>query len=169
MSTGWPDWRARAEIEIRALVHRYNAVGDAGRVDEFVDLFVPDAVFVVTGLAEPFVGRDGIQKMVREANDDLRSWEHEGPLHLRHFTSTHQVDFDAPTEARGRVYYQCLMPHGLDHWGRYTDQYRMVDGTWRFAARTEARDGMVAGGWCHHLWGPNGTRTASRVNEGESR
>jgi hypothetical protein len=48
------------------------------------------------------------------------------------------------------------MPHGLDHWGRYCDRYQRVDGAWRIARRTEVRDGMVDGGWCHRLWGPDG-------------
>jgi hypothetical protein len=139
-------------------VQRYNAVGDGGRFDEFVDLFAPEAVYVVNGREAPFEGHDGIRQLLREANDDLKVWAGKGPLHLRHFTSTHQIDFTSPTEASGRVYYQCLMPHGLDHWGRYTDRYRVVDDQWRFAARTEARDGMVENGWCYQLWGPNGTR-----------
>jgi hypothetical protein len=158
MSDAWPDWRAAAEVEIRALVQRYNAVGDSGRFDEFLGLFAPDAVYIVTGREAPFAGHDGIRRLLGEANEDLRVWGADRPFYIRHFTSTHQVDFDSPTEARGRIYYQCLMAHGLDHWGRYTDRYRVVGGCWRFAARTEARDGMVDGGWCHRLWGPGGTR-----------
>lgn len=158
MSAPWPAWRVAAEVEVRALVQRYNALGDAGRFDEFLELFAPDAVYVVTGREAPFEGHDGIRRLLREANDDLRAWGSERPFYIRHFTSTHQIDFDSPTEARGRAYYQCLMPHGLDHWGRYTDRYRLVDGAWCFSARTEARDGMVPGGWCDRLWGDNGTR-----------
>jgi uncharacterized protein (TIGR02246 family) len=153
----WPEWRFRAEVEIRSLVQRYNAYGDAGRFDAFVELFAPDVVYVVTGRSAPFEGHDGIRRLVREAGDDLRAWADGGRFHLRHFTATHDIAFEGPTAARGRVYYQCLMPHGLDHWGRYTDRYVVVDGRWRFARRTEARDGMVRGGWCDRLWGPGGT------------
>lgn len=168
MSEAWTPERAAAEVEIRALVQRYNALGDGGRFDEFVELFTPDAVYVVTGREAPYEGHDGIRRLLAEANDDLRSWASNGPFHLRHFTSTHQIDFDGADHAHGRVYYQCLMAHGLDHWGRYTDRYRIVDGRWRFAARTEARDGMVAGGWCEALWGPGGSRVPPADQQGGS-
>jgi hypothetical protein len=148
--------RSRDEIEIRSLVQRYNALGDAGRFDEFLDLFTPDATYVVAGRDAPFVGHDGIRQLLHEANRDLRDWAAGRPFHLRHFTSTHEIDFDGSDDARGRLYYQCLMPHGLDHWGRYCDRYQRVDGAWRIARRTEVRDGMVDGGWCHRLWGPDG-------------
>jgi hypothetical protein len=169
MSTGWPEWRVAAEAEIRSLVQRYNACGDGGRFDEFVELFAPDAIYVVTGREAPFEGHDGLRRLLGEANDDLRVWGADRPFFIRHFTSTHQIDFESATEATGRVYYQCLMPHGLDHWGRYSDRYRVIDGRWRFAARTEARDGMVDGGWCHMLWGPGGTRVSSKAESGGTR
>jgi SnoaL-like protein len=161
VTQAWPDWQVAAEVEIRSLVQRYNACGDVGRFDEFLDLFATDAVYVVTGREAPFEGHDGIRRLLDEAGRDLRAWAGDRRIYIRHFTSTHQIDFDGSTEASGRVYYQCLMPHGLDHWGRYTDRYRVIDGRWRFASRTEKRDGMVADGWCDWLWGPNGTRVQS--------
>ena len=30
---------------------------------------------------------------------------------------------------------------GLDHWGRYVDEYRTVDGQWKFARRRVTVDG----------------------------
>ena len=162
----WSDWRVRAEVEIRSLVQRYNVYGDAGRFDQFLELFAPDAVFVVDGEPEPYEGHAGLRRLATEANADLTAWAGGDRLHLRHFTATHDIEFDSPTEARGRCYYQCLMPHGLDHWGRYTDRYRVVGGRWRFASRTEARDGMTDGGWCHQLWGPEGTRARRAATTG---
>jgi hypothetical protein len=155
----WPTWRVAAEVEIRSLVQRYNALGDSGRVEQFVDLFTEDAVYVVTGSEEPYVGHDGLRRLVVDASGDLRDWSGAEAFHLRHFTSTHQIDFDDERHATGRVYYQCVMRHGLDHWGRYVDRYRRAPGSgWQFEARTEARDGMVEGGWCWALWGPGGSR-----------
>lgn len=160
--TQWEPWRVAAEVEIRSLVQRYNALGDSGRTEEFIRLFTEDAEYTVTGMAEPFVGHAGLRSLVAGARDDLLPWASARDVtpHLRHFTSTHQIDFDGEHEARGRLYYACVMPHGLDHWGRYVDRYRRDEGGWRFAARTEARDGMVEDGWCWHLWGPHGTRRA---------
>ena len=45
------------------------------------------------------------------------------------------------SRATGRSYYQVLTAIGLDHWGRYIDEYRTVDGTWRFARRRVTVDG----------------------------
>ena len=150
------------EHDIRALVQRYNALGDAGRFEEFLSLFAADAVYHVDGIEEPFVGRAGISRMLDDARADLLAWHAGERIHLRHFTATHVVEFDGPDNATGSLYYQALMPHGLDHWGRYHDRYRRDGDAWRFAERRERRDGMIEGGWCWFLWGPEGVRTGPR-------
>ena len=53
----------------------------------------------------------------------------------------------ARPRAAGRCYYQVLMSHGLDHWGRYIDGYQLVDGRWLFSSRRVTMDGYVPGGW----------------------
>jgi hypothetical protein len=57
---------------------------------------------------------------------------------------THQIDFDDQTHARGRCYYQVLMAHGLDHWGRYFDEYGERDGRWLFTNRKVTTDGHAS-------------------------
>jgi hypothetical protein len=58
---------------------------------------------------------------------------------------------DAPpvtgTTARARSYYQVLMPHGLDHWGRYLDEFGVHDGRWLFTHRRVTVDGRGPDGW----------------------
>jgi hypothetical protein len=66
---------------------------------------------------------------------------------LRHSTSTLQIDLESPTRARSRCYYHVIMDHGLDHWGRYIDSFRPVDGVWKFTKRQEIQDAAVEGGW----------------------
>jgi len=155
---GTPGPSILAEAEIRALVQRYNALGDAGRFEEFVHLFTPDVEFRVGNMDEPFVGHDGLRRMLDQAREDLLGWQPGERMHLRHFTSTHLIDWTTPETPTGTVHYQCLMPHGLDHWGRYLDSYRVHGGRWLIASRSERRDGMAEGGWAWHLWGPNGVR-----------
>jgi hypothetical protein len=150
--------RTLDEVRIRSLVQRYNSLGDAGRFDEFLELFTDDARYFVGEIEEPYVGREGLRRLLDDARDDLLGWRSDERVHLRHFTSTHVVEFEAADEATGSCYYQALMPHGLDHWGRYVDRYRRTAVGWRFAQRSERRDGMVEGGWCWHLWGPAGVR-----------
>ena len=66
-----------------------------------------------------------------------------GPRYLRHLTATHQIDVLDDSTARGRCYYQVITSVGLDHWGRYIDEYGVVDGRWVFTSRREFMDGYI--------------------------
>jgi hypothetical protein len=73
----------------------------------------------------------------------------EGPKvkFIRHCTATHQIDLLSETEAKGRCYYMVLTDMGLDHWGRYIDEYRKIDGEWRFWHRKVTMDAAVPDAW----------------------
>jgi hypothetical protein len=58
------------------------------------------------------------------------------PPYVRHCVSTHQIDFRDEEHATGRAYFFVIMAHGVDHWGRYLDEYAVVGGRWRFTRRT---------------------------------
>ena len=64
------------------------------------------------------------------------------PAYLRHCTATHQIDLVDDTTATGRCYFFVLTAVGLDHWGRYLDEYRVVEGEWRFARRRVLTDAL---------------------------
>ena len=134
-----------AREAIRDLVARYNSTADTGRFHETMELFAPDAVMET--LDETHEGRDAIRAMFEGVKGS--NTEHAGsvPRYLRHFTGTHQIDVLTPTTAKGRCYYQVLMPHGLDHWCRYVDGYGVVDGRWVFTHRRVTVDGSVDHGW----------------------
>lgn len=122
---------------------RYNANGDSGRFDDVVRLFAPDAVMDVGGRS--FAGQEQIRSMFASSAADLR--EIDSRPALRHFTSTLQIDVRSPRWVSSRCYYLVLLGEGLDHWGRYIDDYRTVGGEWRFAHRRVTLDGVVPGGW----------------------
>ena len=144
-------WQLEAREAIRDLVARYNANGDSGRFADVVALFAPDAVMVTadgtkTGPEEIltiFTGaRDRFARGARGERDaSSTAVTAPAPAVVRHFTATHQIDLADRQTARGRCYFQVLTTAGLDHWGRYVDEYRVVDGTWRFAKRTVTIDG----------------------------
>ena len=136
-------WELVARESVRDLVARYNANGDSGRFDQVVELFAPDAVMEVDG--REYRGRDEIRTIFTTAADSIR--DRPGPPFVRHHTSTLQIDVDGLASATARCYYQVLMAHGLDHWGRYIDQFGVVDGRWLFTRRREVLDGVVPGGW----------------------
>ena len=92
-------------------------------------------------------GRDGIATLFTGTQQNVKGLAEPGrPVYLRHNTSTHQIDLLDPTHAKGRCYYFVLMPHGVDHWGRYIDEYEMRDGRWQFTHRRVTMDGYVPGG-----------------------
>jgi uncharacterized protein (TIGR02246 family) len=134
-----------AREQIRDLVARYNSTADSGRFDETVELFAPDAVMEVGDAV--LEGREAIREMFAATKESLAGHAAAGPRYVRHLTATQQIDVVSPTEARSRCYFQVLLPHGLDHWGRYLDTLGLVEGRWRFTHRRVITDGNVEGGW----------------------
>lgn len=142
-------WEAIAREQIRDLVARYNASGDSGRFDEVMELFWDDAEMEIAGADGPDVRR-GADEIRSIFTGTAARWSEPGAArqpgrghHVRHCVATLVIDVDDRTHARGYCYYQVLMPHGLDHWGRYFDRYEERDGEWRFARRRVTRDGSV--------------------------
>ena len=137
------EWELGARESIRDLVARYNANGDSGRFDQVVELFAPHARMEIDGSVHE--GREAIRHIFTDVNTSLKK-QTEPPL-LRHHTSTLQIDVESPTTARSRCYFQVLMAHGLDHWGRYIDEFAALEGRWLFTRRVVKTDGMTPGGW----------------------
>ena len=127
-----------AREAIRDIVARYNSFGDSGLFDRVLDLFSADAVLEIAGVVH-----EGCEQ-IRAVFDAVPERTAKGgiPAYLRHFTSSHQIDVVDETTATGRCYFLVLTAVGLDHWGRYLDDYRVVDGRWRFARRRVLTDGF---------------------------
>ncbi len=140
-------WGLVARESIRDLVARYNANGDAGRIQEVLRLFTDDAVLEVAS-DQRYVGTDAIRGLFQGAMDDG------GVRVLRHFTATHQIDVLSQSEARGRCYYAVFTEHGLDHHGRYLDEYTCAGGVWRFQTRRVTVDARTPGGWAERRMRP---------------
>ena len=148
-------WELLARESIRDLVARYNANGDSGRFDPMLELFAEDAVLEVPGTT--LRGRAAIRAFFEDVGRGTGAGR--VATLVRHFTATHQIDVLSETEARGRCYFAVLTDQGLDHWGRYVDAYRCVEGRWLFAHRKVTLDGEVPGGWSasRSPQGPRGT------------
>ena len=152
-------WELAARESIRDLVARYNANGDTARFDEVVELFAPDAVMEVGG--SRYAGREAIRGLFTSTAMQIRSDseprsggdrdEARTRRYLRHFTATLQIDMTSPISASSRCYFEVLMVHGLDHWGRYLDEFGVVDGQWRFTTRRVITDGTTPGGFAAAL------------------
>ena len=134
-------WQVIARESIRDLVARYNANGDTGRFAQVRELFSPEATMdigddrVYSGIEEVMTIFTGTKDATGSAN---------GLTHVRHSTTTHQIDFVDDTHATGRLYFFVVTDIGLDHWGRYVDSYVSLDGHWKFASRKVTVDGWAS-------------------------
>ncbi|MGH9016357.1 MAG: nuclear transport factor 2 family protein [Acidimicrobiales bacterium] len=128
-----------AREAIRDLVVRYNSYGDSALFDRMLELFAPDAVLEIG--TEIHRGQEEIRQAL--SGVPTRTSSPQGrPAYLRHCTSTHQIDLADEATATGRCYFSVLTAAGLDHWGRYLDDYRVLDGEWRFARRRVLTDAL---------------------------
>jgi ketosteroid isomerase-like protein len=130
---------------IRDLVARYNANGDAGRFDAMLALFAEDATLELEGTTHR--GKSAIRALFESVGQRTGGGAGQSARFIRHFTATHQIDVVSEGEARGRCYFAVLTERGLDHWGRYVDEYRRVGGRWLFERRNVTVDAAVPGGW----------------------
>jgi hypothetical protein len=141
-------WEVAARESIRDLVARYNANGDTGRVPQVLELFAPDAVMELGDPGESTIhtGHDEIALIFTGTKDrwTAEAGDRGAPPYVRHCVATHQVDLVDEAHATGRCYFFVIMAHGIDHWGRYLDQYAVVDGDWRFTRRAVRVDGRTA-------------------------
>ncbi len=138
-------WELAAREQIRDLIARYNANGDSGRFGPVLELFTPDAVMHIPSGSHHGVAE--IEAMFAGAATKTGAGDGARARFIRHFTATLQIDLESPDAASSRCYYQVLTDQGLDHWGRYLDRYRCVDGRWLFAERKVTTDGVTPGGW----------------------
>ena len=141
-------WELVARESIRDLVARYNANGDSGRFEEMLKVFADDAVMEIVS-ADGTVRRfEGVAEVGTIFTDTKADWDGStkaGPTrhHVRHFVSTHQIDLVDETHARGRCYFLVVMGHGIDHWGRYIDEYGVREGAWVITQRRALSDGRI--------------------------
>jgi hypothetical protein len=160
-------WELVARESIRDCIARYNANGDSGRIDQMVAVFAPDGIMETGG--RQYVGRAAIHDFMSgvasrgrpqpvapgpstptpdRAPTPTEEWVARGkPAFIRHFTATTQIDVESESFARARSYYLFLTVHGLDHWGRYLDEFAPVDGRWLITHRREITDAAFEGGW----------------------
>jgi 3-phenylpropionate/cinnamic acid dioxygenase small subunit len=141
-------WELMARESIRDLVARYNANGDSGRFEEMLKVFADDAVMELVSDEGTVRRYEGIAQVATIFTDTKAGWDVSvrptaSRHHVRHFTATHQIDLLDEEHARGRCYFLVIMGHGVDHWGRYIDEYGVRGGRWVITQRRALSDGRV--------------------------
>jgi hypothetical protein len=137
-------WELSAREAIRETVASYAHCADSGRFAELAARFAIDGVLEVSGEA-PLTSRDAIREFLEGVGAQLKGAT-TVPL-IRHHVSNLTIDVVSPTEARGACYFLAVTEHGVDHWGRYRDQYVPDGEQWLFAHRYVKTDGTSRGGW----------------------
>jgi hypothetical protein len=149
-------WELVARESIRDRIARWNADGDAGRQGEMVQVLAPHVEFqaadspVMHGRDEVLAYLSGVRSDDQTPRDPPPPGRYLPPgkrPSIRHFTSTTQIDLESETTATVRTYYAVLTSHGLDHWGRYLDEFGVVDGQWLITKRTITTEGVDPDGW----------------------
>jgi hypothetical protein len=127
-----------------------------------VQVLAPDAEFEAAG-SETIHGRDAVLRYLGGLQPSGatppsgRYVPAGGRPSLRHFTSTVQIDLLSERQARVRSYYQVVTATGLDHWGRYLDDFGVVDGEWLITRRVITTEGRDPDGWAAGLDAGAGT------------
>jgi hypothetical protein len=153
-------WELVARESIRDRIARWNSNGDAGRMDQMVLVLSPDVEFQAAE-SEVLHGRDEVLAFLTGVKGDkadaprseappVRTGRYLPPgkrPSIRHYTSTPTIDFESDTRAVVRTYYAVLSSFGLDHWGRYLDEFGVIDGEWLITKRTVTTEGVDPDGW----------------------
>lgn len=145
-----------AHDEITNLVYRYAELIDGGEFAGVGELFA-DGVIEVAETGETYTGRDQVRKMYESW---VRIYPDNRTPRTRHVTTNLILDIDEKAgTATGRAYItvlQCTpeLPLQPILSGRYHDEFRRVDGAWRFARRRMTNEYL--GDLSQHLVRPFG-------------
>ena len=159
-------WEVVARESIRDCIARWNYHGDARQMDQMVLVLAPDVEFQAVD-GDVLHGRAAVLDFLAGVRDrknanvpptDPRPAPNHGRYlppgtqpSIRHFTSNPRVVLESETRAQVRTYYAVLSSFGLDHWGRYIDEFDVVDGEWLITKRVVTTDGVDPEGWAAAL------------------
>lgn len=112
--------------EIEYLNAKYNLLFDEGKIEEWLDCFVPDGKFERSNGDGPSHG-----------HDELRAMAQSFTIKGRHVTTGAIIDVDGDT-ATHTCYLQWLAAegnYGLAMFGVYRDRLSKASGEWKFVER----------------------------------
>ena len=139
---------ALAYEQIRRTIAQYGLDVDAGRFEALTELFTPTGVLVIDRFDEDtfeLAGRSEIASYLARSAA-ARTADPMRGAYRRHHVSTTLLSLKSGTSARGECYFLAVMSHGIDHWGRYEDTYRVHHDVWRFHRRHVHVEGRIRRG-----------------------
>jgi uncharacterized protein (TIGR02246 family) len=97
--------------------------------ERMAGLFTEDATICIQGMEDyAITGRDKLAKVFKRVNARYAS---------QPFIHNHIIELEGPDRASGYSYYEILEQEGSTYLaaGYYRDEYRKVDGEWKFQSR----------------------------------
>jgi hypothetical protein len=158
-------WELIARESIRDRIARWNSNGDTRRMSDMVEVLAPDVEFQAVD-GDVLHGREAVLAFLNGVRDEGADPEADRSKpsarvgryvppgkrpSIRHFTSNPTIHFESETRAQVRTYYAVLSSIGLDHWGRYLDEFGVVDGEWLITKRHITTEGVDPNGWAAAL------------------
>jgi uncharacterized protein (TIGR02246 family) len=113
------------ESAIRRLLADYCHLLDDGRFDEWIELFDPDAVFVVMG--NRLRGRDELRDFIEPTQQESDRG--------RHMLSEPAIRIDGDTANAATDFVFVSRANAIMTAGRYLDEMRRAPDRWRFTSR----------------------------------
>lgn len=141
------DWELKALEGVRKTLSEYAVFTDSGRFEQFLDLFLPDGVFVLPK-GDTATGPKEIAQLLASKRDAYSKIEQWSPEFMRHNITTENINLLNKREAKVEAYFMVCTDRGLDHWGRWEDELvRCDDGRWRFRKRRVYTEASYADSW----------------------
>ena len=131
-------WELTARERIRDTLARYSWSGDAGRLDDLARTFTLEGVLEVRGEA-PLHGRDAIVARLG-ALTSIPAAQPGRTRIVRHNLANIRFTELTPQRARVASYFTVFTETGLDHYGRYRDEFVPVGAEWLIAHRFVSTD-----------------------------
>lgn len=129
---------------IRNLLMRYTWCGDNGLLDDFARTFADDGVLELKSQGL-FQGREAIRAgaatgfgSTPEKQASIRA----AGRFSHHIAST-RIELIDSENALSWSYFAVFGSAGSDHWGRYSDTVKNINGEWLFTRRRVSIDGAV--------------------------
>ena len=139
-------WEIAAREAIRHTISSYTFFADHGRFDEVAVLFAEHGVLEVRGIGGALVqGRGAIRDFFGGVGNDVVTTA--PPGRMQHHVTSVRMDVESPDVASGFAYFTVMTGAGVDHWGRYRDQFVLENDRWVFSHRRVDTDGVTPGGW----------------------
>ncbi|MCV7221037.1 nuclear transport factor 2 family protein [Mycolicibacterium elephantis] len=134
-------WELVARERIRDTLARYNWSGDAMRLDDLAAAFCEDGELELRG-SESVRGRRAIVDFLGGAVAAPNAAAEASSVKriVRHNVTNIRFTEVTPKQARVACYFTVFTEIGLDHFGRYRDEFVPVDGEWLIRHRFVSTD-----------------------------